>query len=77
MELYEKGVLDKYNLKVLGTGIFAIEACDNRDEFRKLMIENNIPIPKSKKADSIDEALDAAKEIGYPHVGCCWPSSQP
>ncbi len=66
MELYEKGILEKYNVKVLGTGVFAIETCDNRDEFRKLMLENNIPIPKSKKANSIDEALEAAKEIGYP-----------
>jgi len=66
MELYEKGILDKYKVKVLGTGIFAIETCDNRDEFRKLMVKNDIPIPKSKKANSIDEALEAAKEIGYP-----------
>ncbi len=66
MELYEKGILEKYNVKVLGTGIFAIETCDNRDEFRKLMIENNVPIPKSRKANSIDEALEVAKEIGYP-----------
>lgn len=66
MGLYEKGILDKYNVKVLGTGIFAIETCDNRDMFRELMLKNDMPIPKSRKANSIDEALEVAKEIGYP-----------
>jgi carbamoyl-phosphate synthase large subunit len=66
IELYENGVLEKYNVKVLGTGIFAIETCDDRDKFRQLMTDNDIPIPKSRKANSIDEALEAAKEIGYP-----------
>ena len=66
MELYEKGILEKYNVKVLGTGVFAIETCDNRDKFRELMIKNDIPIPKSRKANSIDEALEAANEIVYP-----------
>jgi len=66
MELFERGILEKYNVKVLGTGTFAIETCDNRDEFRKLMTEHNIPIPKSKKANTVEEAIQVAKEIGYP-----------
>ena len=66
MELYENGILDKYKVRVLGTGIFAIETCDNRDKFRELMLEHGIPIPRSKKANSIDEALEATKEIMYP-----------
>jgi carbamoyl-phosphate synthase large subunit len=65
-ELAEKGILDKYNVKVLGTSVEAIEKADNRDLFRKTMIEAGIPIPKSKKANSIEEAIQAANEIGYP-----------
>jgi len=65
-ELAERGVLEKYNVKVLGTSVEAIERADNRDLFRKTMLENGIPIPRSKKANTIEEAVQAAKEIGYP-----------
>jgi len=65
-ELAEKGVLEKYNVKVLGTSVEAIERADNRDLFRKTMLEAGIPIPRSKKANTIEEAVQAAKEIEYP-----------
>lgn len=65
-ELAEKGVFSKYSVQVLGTSIDAIEKADDRDLFRKTMIQAGIPIPNSKKATSVDEAIKAAKEIGYP-----------
>ena len=65
-ELAEKGILDKYGVKVLGTSVEAIEKADNRDLFRKTMLDAGIPIPRSKKANTIEEAVQAAKEIGYP-----------
>ncbi len=65
-ELAEKGILEKYGVKVLGTSVEAIEKADNRDLFRQTMINAGIPIPKSKKANSIEEAVQAANEIGYP-----------
>jgi len=65
-ELAEKGILDKYNVKVLGTSVEAIEKADNRDLFRKTMLDAGIPIPKSKKANTIEEAVQVAQEIGYP-----------
>ena len=65
-ELAERGILEKYGVKVLGTSVEAIERADNRDLFRKTMLEAGIPIPNSKKANSIDEAIQAANEIGYP-----------
>ncbi len=43
-ELAEKGILEKYNVKVLGTSVEAIERADNRDLFRKIMIDNGIHI---------------------------------
>ena len=65
-ELAKRGVLEKHNVKVLGTSVEAIERADNRDLFRTTMINAGIPIPMSRKAESVVEALDAADEIGYP-----------
>jgi carbamoyl-phosphate synthase large subunit len=68
VELYETGILDKYNVKVLGTGIEAIETADNREKFRKTLIDNGVPIPMSGKANSVKEALEVADYIGYPVI---------
>lgn len=68
VELYETGVLDKYNVKVLGTGIEAIETADNREKFRKTLLDNGVPIPMSGKANSVKEALEVADYIGYPVI---------
>jgi len=65
-ELAERGIFEKYNVRVLGTSVEAIERADNRDLFRKTMLNAGIPIPKSKKANTVEEAVQAAKEIGYP-----------
>jgi len=65
-ELAERGILKKYNVRVLGTSIEAIERADNRDLFRKTMLGASIPILRSKKATTLEEAIQAAKEIGYP-----------
>jgi len=65
-ELADRGILEKYNVKVLGTSVEAIERADDRDLFRKTMLEAGIPIPKSKKANTVEEAAQVAKEIGYP-----------
>jgi carbamoyl-phosphate synthase large subunit len=68
VELYETGVLDKYNVKVLGTGIEAIETADNREKFRKTLLDNGVLIPMSNKANSVKEALEVADYIGYPVI---------
>ena len=65
-ELAEKGILDKYGVKVLGTSVEAIERADNRDLFRRTMLDAGIPIPRSRKANTVEEAIQAANEIGYP-----------
>jgi carbamoyl-phosphate synthase large subunit len=66
VELYEKGILEKFNVKVLGTGIEAIEMADNREKFKNVLLKNNLPVPKSGKANSVEEAIEVAREIGYP-----------
>jgi carbamoyl-phosphate synthase large subunit len=65
-ELAERGTFKKHNVKVLGTSVEAIERADNRNLFRKTMLEAGIPIPNSKKANTVEEAVQAANEIGYP-----------
>ncbi len=66
VELYNSGVLSKYGVKVLGTQVDAIEAAENRDLFRIAMNKAGIKICKSRAVTSKDDALKAAKEIGYP-----------
>ncbi len=64
--LEQKGIFRKYGVRVLGTPVDSIVKASDRDLFRKLMIENGLPVPPSKAVFSVDEALDAAEEIGYP-----------
>lgn len=66
IELHERGVLAKYNVHVLGTGIDSIIRASDREEFQRLMRASGVPIPKSEKATTIKEAIEAANNIGYP-----------
>ena len=66
VSLAKMGILEKYDVKVLGTSIEAIERASNRELFKQTMLRASIPIPKSKSATSIEEAVKAAEEIGYP-----------
>src|SRR5260370_10413154 len=68
VELSEKGLLQKYNVTVLGTSIRSIELADNRELFKKTMLSHGIPVPKSKNASDLDAAIAAAREIGYPVI---------
>ena len=68
VQLAEKGVFEKYNVKVLGTPIKAIEETEDRELFRKAMVRVNIPTPKSKSATSVEAAVKIANEIGYPII---------
>src|SRR5215831_5789123 len=68
MELAETGTLDKYGVQVLGTGIRSIEMADNRELFKTTMLENGIPVPKSRTASDLASSIEAAKEIGYPVI---------
>lgn len=65
-ELYTSGTLDKYNVKVLGTSVEAIMNTEDRDLFVKKLNEIDIKTPISQAVESMDEALAAARKIGYP-----------
>ncbi len=66
LELAETGVLKKHDVRVLGTPIKAILNTEDRDLFVKKVKEAGLKVPLSKAAMSVDEALSAAEEIGYP-----------
>mgnify|MGYP003373266852 FL=1 len=67
-ELNKAGVLDKYNVKVIGVQVDAIERGEDRIEFKKAMNELGIEMARSEVAYSVDEALAIADKLGYPVV---------
>lgn len=68
VQISKKGMLDKYNVKVLGTPIRAIEDTEDRELFRQAMIKAGIPVLKSESATTAKEALKVAQRIGYPVI---------
>ena len=68
VELAKSGILDEYNVEVLGTALDAIEKAEDRDMFRELMYEIGEPVPESVIVHTTEEALTFAGENGYPVV---------
>lgn len=64
--LYETGVLEKYNIKVLGTQVEAIKNTEDRLLFAQKVNEVGLKVAVSKTVGTVDEAIAAAEEIGYP-----------
>ena len=67
-ELNKAGILDKYNVKVIGVQVDAIERGEDRIEFKKTMDSLGIEMARSEVAYSVDEALAIADKLGYPVV---------
>ena len=67
-ELAKDGILDKYNVKVIGVQVDAIERGEDRIEFKKSMNAIGIEMARSEVAYSVDEALAIADQLGYPVV---------
>ncbi|WP_281085864.1 carbamoyl-phosphate synthase large subunit [Eubacterium ruminantium] len=67
-ELYNAGVLDKYNVQVIGVQVDAIERGEDRVEFKQTMDSLGIEMARSQVAYSVDEALEIADKLGYPVV---------
>ncbi len=84
MELDRLGILEKYNVKVLGTPISVIQATEDRQTFIEKLDEIDVIVPKSKSASNVEDTLTIANEIGYPVMirlafalgglgsGVCW-----
>ena len=67
-ELAEAGVLEKYNVQVIGVQLDAIERGEDRIEFKKTMDSLGIEMARSEVAYTVDEALAIAEKLGYPVV---------
>ncbi len=68
VELYKSGVLEKYNVKVLGTPVQAIMDTEDRELFVERLNEIDVKTIKSEACETIEQARHAAKELGYPVI---------
>ena len=67
-ELYERGVLQREKVEVLGTSLTAIKKAEDRELFKATMQEISEPVPESAIVTSEEEGLKFAREIGYPVI---------
>lgn len=68
VQLFEQGILDKYNLKVLGTPVQAIMDTEDRELFVHKLDQIDVKTIKSMAVGSIEDAVKAAAELGYPII---------
>ncbi|MFH1645723.1 MAG: carbamoyl-phosphate synthase large subunit, partial [Candidatus Omnitrophota bacterium] len=68
IKAYEAGVLDKYNVKMIGADYDAIKRAEDREHFKKAMLEIGLDLPKSALAYNIEEAEEVLKDIGLPLI---------
>ena len=68
MQLSRNGTLDEFGVRLLGSPIEAIEKAEDREKFRETMLNIGQPCVPSGIAETLEEALAAAKEIGYPVI---------
>ena len=66
--LYKEGILEKYNVKVLGTPVQAIMDTEDRELFVHKLNEINVKTIKSEAVENVEDARSAAKELGYPVI---------
>ncbi|NLP42090.1 MAG: carbamoyl-phosphate synthase large subunit [Veillonellaceae bacterium] len=68
VEIAERGILDKYNVELLGTSLEAIKKSEDRELFKETMKEIGEPIPESTIVEDVESAIKFAHEIGYPLI---------
>ena len=68
LDLQKAGVLDKYNVKVIGINLEAIERGEDRIIFKEMMDKIGVEMARSFEAYSVDESIEAAEKLGYPVV---------
>ncbi len=66
VELDDKGIFKKYNVKVLGTSVETIKDTEDRNLFKKKLAEIDVKVPESRAVTTINEGLNVAKRIKYP-----------
>ena len=68
VELHDKGILDKYNVKVIGTSIASIKEGEDRELFRDMMKRINEPVIQSEIITDLEAGVEYASKIGYPVI---------
>ena len=68
MELDERGILEKYGVKLLGTNIASIRRAEDREEFKDMMLSIGEPCIDSVIVHDVQASVDFANEIGYPVI---------
>ena len=68
MELDERGILDKYGVKLLGTNIASIRRAEDREEFKEMMLSIGEPCIESVIVHDVQASVDFANKIGYPVI---------
>ncbi len=68
VELYQKGILEKYDVQVLGTPVQAIIDTEDREIFANKLREIDVKTPRSIAANNMEEAIAASKELGFPII---------
>ena len=68
VELAENGVLDQYNVELIGAKLHAIKKAENRASFKQSMLNIGLDIPQSGIAHSVEEAMNIIDDIGYPAI---------
>ena len=68
LELFEKKILEKFGVQVIGANIVAIQKAEDRELFKQAMERIGLETPKSKTVKNLDEAWETVKEIGFPAI---------
>lgn len=68
VELHERGVMEKYNLRLIGVEIETIHKAEDRELFKETMKKEGLEVLRSKVVSKVTEALEVAQELGYPVI---------
>ena len=68
VELSEKGILEKYNVELIGAKLHAIKKAEDRELFKEAMAKIGLEVPKSTAAITVREGVEAVKDIGFPAI---------
>lgn len=68
LDLHRHGVLEKYNVEMIGANKEAIDKAEDREKFRQLMKKNGLEMPRSQIAHSIEEAHQVQDQLGFPTI---------
>ncbi len=68
VELFEAGILEKFNVELIGANVEAIKKAEDRELFKEAMLKVGLEVPKSGFARSLDEAMEVIKEVGLPAI---------